>query len=51
LQPTTSANAKEKQIAKQLGLKPINPNPPAPAAAPAAAPAPATENKSDDQNK
>ncbi len=51
LQPRTSTNTKEKQIAKQLGLKPINPNPPAPAAAPAPAPAPATENKSDDQNK
>jgi len=51
LQPRTSTNTKEKQIAKQLGLKPINPNPLAPAAAPAPAPAPATENKSDDQNK
>ncbi len=35
-------HTKEKEIAKQLGLKPINPNAPV---APAAAPAPATENK------
>ena len=33
LQPATRENAKEKEIAKQLGLKPVNPN--APAAAPA----------------
>jgi mono/diheme cytochrome c family protein len=31
LQPATTANRKEKEIAKQLGLKPINPNAPAPA--------------------
>jgi hypothetical protein len=37
LQPQHS---KEKEIAKQLGLKPINPNAPAPAA-----PAPTTDNK------
>jgi cytochrome c oxidase cbb3-type subunit 2 len=30
LQPATRENAKEKEIAKQLGLKPINPNAPAP---------------------
>jgi mono/diheme cytochrome c family protein len=48
LQPMPS---KEKQIAKQLGLKPINPNAPAAAApAPAPAPAPGNEQK-DDQNK
>jgi len=35
LQPATSANSKEKQIASQLGLKPINPNAPAAAAEPA----------------
>jgi cytochrome c oxidase cbb3-type subunit 2 len=29
LQPATTANLKEKQIAKQLGLKPINPTAPA----------------------
>jgi mono/diheme cytochrome c family protein len=29
LQPTASVNKKEKEIAKQLGLKPINPNAPA----------------------
>jgi mono/diheme cytochrome c family protein len=31
LQPATRENAKEREIAKQLGLKPINPNAPAPA--------------------
>ncbi len=54
LQPMSPANRKEKQIAKQLGLKPINPNAtaaPAPAAAPPPAPAPETENKPDEQNK
>jgi mono/diheme cytochrome c family protein len=30
LQPATRENSKEREIAKQLGLKPINPNPPAP---------------------
>jgi len=45
-------HTKEKEIAKQLGLKPINPNAPAaPAAAPTPAPAPTNENKTDDQNK
>jgi hypothetical protein len=45
-------HTQEKEIAKQLGLKPINPNAPAaPAAAPTPAPAPTTENKTDDQNK
>jgi len=49
LQPTTPINSKEKQIAKQLGLKPINPNALPPAAAPASAPAnpaPTTDNQS-----
>jgi len=53
LQPLSHGNIKEKEIAKQLGLKPINPNAtpaPAPAAAPAT-PAPAPETKPDDQNK
>ena len=45
-------HTQEKEIAKQLGLKPINPNAPAaPAAAPTPAPAPTNENKTDDQNK
>jgi cytochrome c oxidase cbb3-type subunit 2 len=35
LQPATTANRKEKQIAKQLGLKPINPNAPAAPSEPA----------------
>jgi len=52
LQPQRS---KEKEIAKQLGLKPINPNAvaaPAPAAAPATpAPAPSTDNKPEGENK
>jgi len=41
LQQKNAYNAKEKAIAKQLGLKPIDPNAPVPAApaAPAAAPA------------
>ena len=39
LQPKNQYNAKEKQIARQLGLKPIDPNVPLPAE-PAAAPAP-----------
>jgi cytochrome c oxidase cbb3-type subunit 2 len=51
LQPLSHGNVKEKEIAKQLGLKTINPNAaPAPAAAPAT-PAPAPETKPDDQNK
>ncbi len=46
LQPATRENSKERQIAKQLGLKPINPNAtPAPAAPPAAPPAPAQDNQ------
>jgi mono/diheme cytochrome c family protein len=44
LQPLSHGNVKEKEIAKQLGLKPINPNA-TPAPAPAAAPAPAPETK------
>lgn len=50
-------HTKEKEIAKQLGLKPINPNATAaPAAAPAATPAPAApetnnENKTETPNK
>ena len=35
LERSDKTNTKEKQIAKQLGLKPINPNAPAPEAAPA----------------
>jgi cytochrome c oxidase cbb3-type subunit 2 len=35
LQPATTANRKEKEIAKQLGLKPINPNAPATPSEPA----------------
>jgi len=35
LQPHNKMNVKEKEIAKQLGLKPINPNAPAPDATPA----------------
>jgi mono/diheme cytochrome c family protein len=37
LQPHNQMNAKEKEIAKQLGLKPINPNAPPPDATPAPA--------------
>jgi mono/diheme cytochrome c family protein len=36
-------HTKEREIAKQLGLKPIDPNAPAPEAAPAATPAPAPQ--------
>jgi hypothetical protein len=35
LQPATRENTKEKEIAKQLGLKPINPNAPAAPSEPA----------------
>jgi hypothetical protein len=38
LQPNNQYNAREKQIARQLGLKPIDPSKPLPAPAPAAAP-------------
>jgi hypothetical protein len=34
LQPATRENSKEREIAKQLGLKPINPNTPAAAEPP-----------------
>jgi mono/diheme cytochrome c family protein len=51
LQPLAKENRKEKQIAKELGLRPINPNTPAPAATPTPAPPQGTETKPEDQNK
>jgi len=44
-------HTQEKQIAKQLGLKPINPNAPAPAAAPAAPAAAPTTQPQSNENK